>query len=326
MPPEEEMVLQHFDALDEPAVITDGQLLISRANELFLEIAARRLGIPFDGYDLNGISARNVFGEGVLSPCSNNESEIVVFTDFNDGLVPVRKWYGTRMGDVGSGWLFEGRDATFSMMAGILESHEKRNQMAVLLLAATCVAQGTGDLQEYRKQIENAIGNIMVLDNIQKKLLSGGQFTVRSYNAAEVLKFALKLCGGSYDVSMPESVYLYTDADVLVVGLRNFIRNAEKYGRREDGTLGKITVSLTRRSTENCSVVRIDTVSTGKPLTPEQAKSIFNFGFRLPEHKELDGTGRGLFLVKNLVELSGGRVGVESGAKGNTFFMEFPSA
>jgi signal transduction histidine kinase len=53
---------------------------------------------------------------------------------------------------------------------------------------------------------------------------------------------------------------------------------------------------------------------------------IFEKFYRGAEAKRSVGTGLGLSIVQTIAELSGGRVSVRSGANGNEFDLELPSA
>ena len=51
---------------------------------------------------------------------------------------------------------------------------------------------------------------------------------------------------------------------------------------------------------------------TGLGIPPESLKYVFDRYYRVPEHSIVDGSGIGLNLTKELVELCGGNIQVES--------------
>lgn len=101
--------------------------------------------------------------------------------------------------------------------------------------------------------------------------------------------------------------------------LLNLLSNAAKYNR--DG--GRIEV--------NCHAVdhdglRLSITDTGPGIPPEKLDSLFMPFERLgAEYSATPGTGIGLALVKQLTQLMGGRVGVDSTpGRGSTFWVELP--
>jgi signal transduction histidine kinase len=101
--------------------------------------------------------------------------------------------------------------------------------------------------------------------------------------------------------------------------LQNLLANAVKYS--PDG--GQITVALT--STGN--LARIAVIDRGIGIPARELPRLFRRFYRA-EHSEgrrIGGMGIGLYLVKEIVERHGGRIGVESvEGQGSTFTVELP--
>ena len=74
--------------------------------------------------------------------------------------------------------------------------------------------------------------------------------------------------------------------------------------------------------------MRVSVIDTGKGLEQEQCKKLFTAFNRLgAENTEIEGTGIGLVITKNIVELMGGKIGVESTlGVGSTFWFELPGS
>lgn len=103
--------------------------------------------------------------------------------------------------------------------------------------------------------------------------------------------------------------------------LMNLLSNAVKYNQEN----GEIVLSCFVPSE---GVARFGVSDTGSGIPPDQLDQLFKPFSRLAINKNLvDGTGVGLSLVKRLVELMGGAVGVESEpGKGSTFWVELKQA
>ena len=103
--------------------------------------------------------------------------------------------------------------------------------------------------------------------------------------------------------------------------LINLLFNAVKYNR-PDGTV------VVECDSTLPGAIRISVRDTGAGLAPEQVTQLFQSFNRLGrETGAEEGTGIGLVVSKRLIELMGGRIGVESSVGvGSTFWIELPRA
>ncbi len=101
--------------------------------------------------------------------------------------------------------------------------------------------------------------------------------------------------------------------------LLNLLSNAVKYNCDE----GLITVACNHM--EN-NILRISISDTGNGIATDKQLRLFKAFSRLgAEQTDVEGTGIGLVITKNIVELMGGKIGVESQAGlGSTFWIELP--
>ncbi|NOQ34755.1 MAG: PAS domain S-box protein [Methylococcaceae bacterium] len=111
--------------------------------------------------------------------------------------------------------------------------------------------------------------------------------------------------------------YLYADNIRLKQVLLNLLSNAIKYNRKQ----GNIT--LTAKQVDN-ERLRILVTDTGEGLTEDQQQKLFQAFERLnAEWNGVQGTGIGLVISKQLIELMGGEIGVTSTLGiGSTFWIE----
>src|SRR4029078_6387521 len=121
--------------------------------------------------------------------------------------------------------------------------------------------------------------------------------------------------------------YIGTDDQVLINGdelrleqaLQNLLQNAVKYS--PDG--GAISVRVACDA--SCSSVAVTDSGIGMP--PEGLPQLFQRFYRAPnvDPQHISGLGVGLFVVKEIVELHGGTVGVSSEVgTGSTFTLSIP--
>ncbi|MBU2409903.1 MAG: histidine kinase, partial [Gammaproteobacteria bacterium] len=112
---------------------------------------------------------------------------------------------------------------------------------------------------------------------------------------------------------------LYTDDRKLSQILRNFVSNALKFT-----TQGEVRVSARRQDDQT---VRFSVQDTGIGIEPKYHAAVFDDFSQVdsPVQKRLRGTGLGLSLSKQLAEILGGHVELESGlGLGSTFSVILP--
>ncbi|MFP5213497.1 MAG: sensor histidine kinase [Acidobacteriota bacterium] len=128
-----------------------------------------------------------------------------------------------------------------------------------------------------------------------------------------------------------EQVTLFVDKGLISQVFDNLFSNAVKYTRQVEDQLGnKIKlVSYNRQILRNfmdegIHGVRFNFFTTGEPLSEEDARRIFDEGYRASTSGRERGTGHGLHFVRNVVEIHGGQVGCEPQRYGNTIFFILP--
>ena len=121
-------------------------------------------------------------------------------------------------------------------------------------------------------------------------------------------------------VDIPEELpKSWCDRDRLAQIITNLISNANKYS--PEGA--QIHVQAVRDD----GVIRIKVQDNGHGMTPEDQKMLFSKFFRSADEKvrEAPGTGLGMSITRNLVELQGGTIWFESEfRKGTTFYFTVP--
>ena len=111
------------------------------------------------------------------------------------------------------------------------------------------------------------------------------------------------------------------DVELLAQAITNIVANAIKYS--PDKT--SITIETSNRGETLKIIVRDE----GFGISADQLPHIFEKFYRVPQRKqsaEVAGTGLGLALTQEIVELHGGHIAVKSEPnKGSTFTIFLPS-
>ncbi|MBI4811961.1 PAS domain S-box protein [Candidatus Falkowbacteria bacterium] len=117
-----------------------------------------------------------------------------------------------------------------------------------------------------------------------------------------------------YDKNLPS---ISVDRNLMSVIFRNLFSNAIKY--TPDG--GKFLIKIEKQE-QNILIIISD---TGVGIPKEQQGKMFNKFFRADNVSKTEGTGLGLYIVKSIVEQSGGKIRFESEEnKGTTFSISIP--
>lgn len=120
-----------------------------------------------------------------------------------------------------------------------------------------------------------------------------------------------------------EDFYVHADQQRLKQILINLVNNAVKYNK-DDGTV-RISMKYIDKADDKC-FVRISVKDTGIGIKNEDIPKLFTPFERIGADKtQVEGTGLGLSVVKKLVELMEGTVGLESApGTGSTFWVDLP--
>ncbi len=205
-------------------------------------------------------------------------------------------------------------------------SHEMKTPLAVMQNYGTLLQ--APDLPE-EKRIEYAraitdssrrladmMTNILKLNRLENQQI---------YPKAEVYDLGEQLCecllnyenvweqkNIEIDTDIAENVFVSADAELLSLVWNNLFSNAFKF--TENG--GKVTLTLTADETYAAVSVR----DTGCGMSPEVGAHIFEKFYQGDTSRATQGNGLGLALVRRVVDIMQGEIGVESAVGVGTAF------
>jgi len=120
------------------------------------------------------------------------------------------------------------------------------------------------------------------------------------------------------DIQIPSNLQFNADEQMLSTVIRNLVTNSIKYSEGQ----GKINVE-SQVNDDNFTLIFTD---EGIGISEDEKKNIFKKFYRVGEEKTrtTPGSGLGLFLVKKITEIHGGKVTVENNIpKGSKFILAF---
>ena len=215
-------------------------------------------------------------------------------------------------------------------------SHEIRTPMNAIIGFSEILLddEGLGEKQKHFVQIiEESAKNLLgiINDILDFSKIESGKMTVEDVdcspelmveNLTSIFKFTTERKGlelyVNFDKNLPELIR--TDPTKLRQCLINLVSNSLKFTSR--GFI-KISVCVEGRGEK----IRFDVQDTGIGIPPKKQKDIFSAFTQVDEKtsRRFGGSGLGLTITRNLVELLGGELILESeSGKGSTFSIILP--
>lgn len=209
-------------------------------------------------------------------------------------------------------------------------SHELRTPLnAILGFAQLLQMGGKANREENLSHIVGAGKHLLKLINevLDIAAIEAGrmQLTIENFSAAEVVQKAVEMAAplaAKRQIQIFASKAGHTlraDPQRLEQVLLNLLSNAIKYNREA----GRVVISI---EDEGQGMVRLAVNDTGPGIPARSLQKLFVSFERLDANKtNVEGTGLGLTVCKQLVELMGGQIGVESTVgRGSTFWLRLP--
>ena len=115
-------------------------------------------------------------------------------------------------------------------------------------------------------------------------------------------------------------LYVFVDPERIIQVITNLLTNAINYTPAG----GSITVHVALASEDEMNYALVEVIDTGIGISKEHLPHIFQAFYRVISHVE--GTGLGLNISKEIIELHNGKIGVESEIeRGSRFYFYLPT-
>jgi two-component system phosphate regulon sensor histidine kinase PhoR len=217
-------------------------------------------------------------------------------------------------------------------------AHEIKGPLAAVESYLSLILNGLvkGDAGSERSMMARSLVRIQTLRKMVMELMNitameTGNFSIRRL-PQDLREIVLRAVEGCREKAVEKGVTLqveetgwdgrervFADGDALLIVFTNLIDNAIKYTPKD----GRACVGFDR----NGSYARITVTDTGIGMTTDEMEKAFDEFFRAKNKytENVPGTGLGLSLVKRLVELHQGTVGVVSEpSQGSCFTVNLP--
>lgn len=212
-------------------------------------------------------------------------------------------------------------------------SHEFKTPLAIIDSAAQRILRKGEKMPE--EELHNRLHRIRAAVTRLLNLLKGTlkvesfenarlDFSPRRQNIVSIIENICKRHGelsGAQEIVFDKpknDVHAYVDTQLLELALNNLLNNAEKYSPSDM----PIEVNI---ECEDQQVVLVNVRDHGAGIPAGEIEHIFERFYRSASVSHVEGTGVGLAIVKQIMELHGGNVGVfNTRDEGCQFYLVFP--
>ena len=207
-------------------------------------------------------------------------------------------------------------------------SHDMRAPLSSML-GLINISEKTNDVQELRTYLQMMKGRIKTMEGFIREVTDYSRNTrldlvLEKTDLEEVMREVSQNLSDMtgrvrIEFDLPEKIILLTDPSRLKVILNNLISNAYKYHRLDQADP---FISFSAKKNNNRVVIKI--ADNGSGIEPDYHHKIFDMFFRASVKSE--GSGLGLYIVKETLQKLGGTIWVESiPGEGSTFTFAIPA-
>ncbi|WP_040306574.1 sensor histidine kinase [Caloramator australicus] len=211
-------------------------------------------------------------------------------------------------------------------------SHDLKTPIALIEGYAEALKDGIFDDKEkdyYLKIILDETKSMtnLVEDMLELSKLESGKFELskENFKLDKLIKIIVSKFKGPIEeknitlkLNLIDDMEVFADFDRMNQVLTNYITNAIKH-TPENGT---IYINMINEDGQ----VKVEVENTGSHIPDEERERIWDIFYKLDKsrNRKLGGTGIGLSIVKNVMQLHGGGYGVENTNNGVRFYITLP--
>jgi len=181
----------------------------------------------------------------------------------------------------------------------------------------------TSEIYNMNKRMISLVNNLLNVSRIdmgRMKIAPKSIDLIKICNSVlQELKDPISKKGHKIIKDCPSSLKFLADPNLIRVVFQNLISNAVKYTDDD----GRIKIKIKKRKED----LLISVANNGLTISEKEKEKIFQKMFRSDSarKKDTDGSGLGLYMVKQVVDKSGGKIWFDSGKGEDTvFYVSFP--
>ena len=198
-------------------------------------------------------------------------------------------------------------------------SHELRNPLSSMRVNLELLLSRERTVPEYTESIGSLLDDTVRLTGLVESLLfllrGERQLIMAELKKIDILTLLTSIAdmyrpvieddGGTFDVDCPTGLTIVGEPRLLQRAIVNLVENAIKYGKPQDGTPAKITLSAAV-SIDNPDIKEIRVQDNGPGVPDSELPFVFDRLFRSDRSRNSGGYGLGLAIVRMIIGLHGG--------------------
>jgi signal transduction histidine kinase len=184
-------------------------------------------------------------------------------------------------------------------------AHELKTPLATMHMRLDAAASGSQEIRKAIRDMDNVIERCLQTTQLGDRQLTAQMATS---DVVSIVRDAVSCCKQPARVQMdlPQHLNAHTDKQLLFIVLSNLLENACKYAAKDTPIRVRLRSMPAHDSTQPELQIEV-TNAPGIAGWPE-ADKVFEKYYRSAHARRQAGTGLGLFLVRNLVQILGGRI------------------
>ncbi len=209
----------------------------------------------------------------------------------------------------------EEQDKLLTMLA-----HEIKTPLATMHMRLDAHANGSREIKQAIRDMNNVIERCLQTARLGDKQLVA---RIERCDIGALIHDVVLVCPqpGRVDLEMPPDLHMQADRQLLFIVLNNLLENACKYAAPET----PIQLKVTPRAQADGTWLQFEVTNQAGPAGQPETDKVFTKYYRSPHARRQAGTGLGLYLVRNLVQVLGGHIDYAPNGTTTRFILQLPN-
>lgn len=200
-------------------------------------------------------------------------------------------------------------------------AHELKTPLATMHMRLDATAHGSREIRQAIREMDSVIERCLQTNQLGDRKLSAHFQAIDVVNVVRDVVFSSKQ-PARVKLDLPEQAMARTDPQLLFIVLSNLLENACKYAAPDTPIL--VRMRAQHRLDSGDIGLHLEVANTPGQAGWPDAKQVFDKYYRSPSARRQAGTGLGLFLVRNLVQILGGRIDYTPDTTQIRFTLQLP--
>ena len=202
-------------------------------------------------------------------------------------------------------------------------AHELKTPLATMHMRLDTSALGSQEIRKAIRDMDNVIERCLQITQLGDRQLTAH---LAPTEVVDLVRDAVSCCKQPSRVTMdlPQQSLANTDKQLLFIVISNLLENACKYAATDTPIMVRLRSMPTQ--TLGQSVLQLEVSNSPGVAGWPEADKVFQKYYRSPHARRQAGTGLGLFLVRSLMHVLGGRIDYAPNDSAIRFVVQLPGS